>query len=131
MRKERFSVLLLVLLVFIVVGCKNMGATNTTPTNVAVTSYEAAGNTLTQAYNLEKYLLRAGKITPEQDKEFQLGVYAKAVTCYKAVGTAAVAVLLAKDAVSKKTATDKFNTLSAQLPVLIDGVLKFLDSIKK
>ena len=107
------------------------GATNTTATNVGVTSYEAAGASLTQAFNLEKALLKAGAITADQDKDFQLGPYAKAVNCYKAIGSEAVSVLTATDALSQGTAQDKFNALNAQLPGLIANVTNFIQEVSK
>jgi hypothetical protein len=121
----------LFVLLMLVVSCANMGATNTTSTNIAVTSYEAAGITLTQAYNLEKALFKAGTITAEQDAEFQLGPYTKAVTCYRAIGSAAVTILTATDQNSKATAQDKFTTLNAQLPTLLTNVLTFIQEVQK
>jgi hypothetical protein len=129
MKRDFRKLVLLLMVVLMLMACA--GATNTTPTNIGVTSYEAAGVTLTQAYNSEKMLLRAGTITAEQDKTFQLGVYKTAVDSYKALGIAAKAVLAAKDAVSKASAQDKFAALDAQLPLLIADVLKFLDEVKK
>jgi hypothetical protein len=119
------------MIVFCLVGCSQLGATNTKPTNVAVTSYETIGVILTQAYTAEKAMCKSKMITPAQDKEFQLGVYAKAVAGYKAVGTAAVAVLTATDSASKKTAQEKFNELNAQLPGLIADVTKFIQEVQK
>ena len=125
--KRKFLVGLLLLAL---VACAGFGATNTSVTNIGVTSYETAGVTLTQAFNLEKALLKAGKITAAQDSEFQLGVYTDAVNCYKAIGSAAVAVITATDTTSKATATDKFNALSAQLPTMLANVLTFIQGVK-
>lgn len=129
MRKDLKKFVVLVMLLALV-ACTSMGATNTSVTNVGVTSYEATGVLLAQAFSIEKALLKAGKITAAQDKNFQLGVYAKAVNGYKAVGAAAVAVLTATDTKSKTTAQDKFNTLNAQLPVLITAVTNFIQGVK-
>jgi hypothetical protein len=122
---------MLMMLTFFAVGCAGMGATNTTATNVMVTSYEATGATLTQAFNVEKMLLTSGVITPEQDAQFQLGVYTDAFNCYRAIGSAAVAVLTATDSAGKTTAMEKFNALKAQLPDLITKVLTFIQEVQK
>jgi len=116
---------------FMVAGCASMGATNTTSTNIGVTAYETAGATLTSAYNTEKAMLKAGIITLAQDSSFQTGVYAKAVTCYRGIGTAAIMVLTATDSNSKVTAQAKFDALNAQLPTLIADVTKFLTEVKR
>ena len=116
--------------VFLLIGCASMGATNTTATNTGVTAYETAGAALAQAYNSEKALLKAGKITAAQDSAFQLGPYTQAVDCYRAIGTAAIAVLTATDAGAKATAQGKFNALNAQLPGLILEVTKFVSEVK-
>ena len=130
--KKRFYLVPLMLLMLLVAcnSCTQFGACNTTPTNIGVTSYEAAGAVLTQAYNTEKMLLATGKITAQQDADFQLGVYAKAVTCYKAMGNLAVVVIVTKDIVEQKNAQDKFNALNTQLPTLIANVLKFIEEVK-
>ena len=113
-----------------VVSCANMGASNTTATNVGVTAYEVMGATLTQAYNIEKSMLKAKVITAAQDKAFQTGVYAKAVNCYKAAGDAAIMVITATDSTTKTSAQARFEQLNSQLPALIADVMKFLE-VKK
>jgi hypothetical protein len=118
-------------MVLALMSCANMGATNTTLTNVGVTSYEVAGASLTQAYNTEKMLFKAGTITVAQDSQFQLGVYADAVKCYKATGDAAAIALSVTDAASKATAIEKFNSLNAQLPALVANVVAFIQSVQK
>lgn len=130
MKMNRLWLVVLSLLLLTAFGCANMGATNTSATNVGVTSYEATGVLLTQAFNTEKALLKAGRITLDQDRTFQMGVYANAVNGYKAVGSAAVAVLTATDPTEKLTAQEKFNALSNQLPTLIEGVMKFIEGVK-
>jgi hypothetical protein len=124
---KRLKVLTIILLMCFIAGCASLGATNTTSTNVGVAAYETAGVTLAQAYNTEKALLKAGTISAAQDSAFQLGVYTKAVTCYKAIGDAAVAVLTTTDSTSQ----DKFNSLNAQLPALITDVTNFITEVSK
>jgi hypothetical protein len=125
MKKVKFGILGILVLIFFV-GC----AGNTTPTNIGVTAYETSGAMLTQSYNSEKLLLATGAITAAQDSQFQLGVYKDAVDCYKALGSAAVAVLTATDSSGKTTATDKFNLLNAQLPGLISKVIVFIQDLQ-
>jgi hypothetical protein len=127
--KRKFLAVLLMLC--FIAGCAGLGATNTTTTNVGVTAYETAGLALSQAYSTEKALLKAGTISAAQDSAFQLGAYTKAVTCYKAIGSAAVAVLTATDSTSKATAQNKFNALNAQLPGLIADVTNFITEVSK
>ena len=127
--RRNIKVLPLLLLFLMLLACA--GATNTTPINVAVTSYETAGIALAQAYSAEKALFKAGTITAQQDSDFQLGVYTKAVNCYKDIGVTAKALLSAKDDASKATLQAKFDLLSKDLPVLVADVLKFLDDVKK
>src|SRR5208283_2220238 len=70
MRKAvRFSVVLVILASM--AGCASIGATNTTQTNTAVTSFEAVGQTLTTLYNTEASMLKAGTVTAVQDTQFQ------------------------------------------------------------
>jgi hypothetical protein len=123
-RFRQFQILMVVLLL---AGCASMGATNTTSTNVGVTAYETAGATLTTAYNTEKALLKSGKITAEQDASFQMGPYKAAVDCYKAIGSAAVMVLVATDTSAKATAQAKLDALNKQLPGLLLQVTSFIE----
>jgi hypothetical protein len=130
MRKELKFLAIAILFCFIA-GCASMGATNTTATNVGVASYESTGVILAQAFNTEKALLKAGTITADQDRDFQLGVYTKAVTCYKAIGAAAVTVLTVTDASGKSTAQSKFDSLNAELPALVAAVTTFISGVTK
>jgi hypothetical protein len=112
-------------------SCAAIGGTNTTATNVAVTSYEAAGATLKQAFNTEKALFKAGAITAAQDASFQTGVYKKAYECYEGVNTAAIAASKATDALSKTTLQDKVTALLAVLPGLVTDVQNFISEVTK
>jgi hypothetical protein len=132
-RNMRIMAILAIMVAFLTIaGCPaTTGTTNTTATNVGVTAYEGAGVALSTAYNTEKALLAAGKVTPAQDAAFQLGPYTKAVDCYKAIGTAAVMVLTATDASTKANYQAKFDALNAQLPGLLVEVTKFISDISK
>lgn len=128
MKKNLKSVALL-LMILALMACA--GATNTTPTNVAVTAYETAGVTLIQAYSTEKALLRAGAITAAQDSEFQLGVYTKAVDCYYQIGIAAKVILGTADVIAKAKAQADYDALMKELPGFVANVVAFLDTLKK
>ena len=130
MKRKIYLPFILVILLLIS-SCAWMGATNTTATNIAVTTYESAGATLKQAYNTEKMLLKAGTITAAQDEDFQLGVYTKAYTCYKALGSALSVVITTTDSTAKATAQEKIAALNAQLPGLVADVLAFIKEVKK
>jgi hypothetical protein len=131
-RRSIFSVVLLMALLCCSCAAITPGATNTTVPNVGVTSYEALGLTLTQAYNTEKALFKAGKITAEQDKEFQLGVYTTAYNCYQKIGLSLNIIFDVKEsATNKETAQLDFKTLSSQLPTLIGQVTAYITAVSK
>ena len=125
---RKFKQLQILMVILFLAGCAAW--TNQTTTNVGVTAYETAGSVLTSAYNTEKAMLKAGTITAAQDASFQMGPYKAAVDCYRAIGSAAVMVIIATDPSAKATAQAKFDALNTQLPGLITQVLAFISGGK-
>jgi hypothetical protein len=123
MRKAvRFSVVLVILA--FMAGCASMGATNTTQTNTAVTSFEAVGTTLTTLFNQEAAMVKANQITAAQDAQFQ-AMYTQAYNGYQALGSAMQTAITATGT-SQTNAQAQVTTLVAQLPVLVANVSNFI-----
>ena len=105
-------------------GCSSMGATNTTNTNVAVTSFEGVGTTLKALHDTEASMVKSGTITAAQDAQFQI-LYADAYAGYKALGAAMSTALTATGA-SQQSAQATVVQLTGKLPGLISAVSNFL-----
>jgi uncharacterized protein YcfL len=130
MRKA--TVLSVLLLLVMLAGCASTTgtATNTSATNVAVTTYEGFGITLTQAKATEESMYAAGQLTAAQHNSFQQGVYTQARNCYLDIQAAADSYLKATDPTVQTTQQAKFNALMGQLPALVGAVTKFISDAK-
>jgi len=130
---RKFQVPVLLIMLSFAFGCTAItpGATNTTAPNIGVTSYESVGIILTQTFNAEKALLKAGKITASQDSAFQLGAYTKAYNCYQSIGKALNIIFDVKATVADKAGAQAiFQALSAELPGLLTEVQALIAGMK-
>jgi len=122
--KPRLRVGAVLMALLLMAGCAQFGATNTTKTNTAVTSFEAVGTTLTTLYNQEAAMVKANQITAAQDAQFQ-GLYRNAYNGYQALG-AAMQTAITATGTNQANAQAQVNTLMAELPGLVAAVSNFV-----
>ena len=114
------------LILFSLAGCASTGS-NTTGTNVAVTTEEGVATTLVSIWNTEQAALKAGTITPAQDEQFQT-LFSATKNAYLLLNSATQTALTATG-VTQSNAVAQVTTLTAQFPTLLANLEAFLTSI--
>ena len=129
--KGGISLVIAMVMILAIAGCAGTGATNTTATNVVVTSYESAGAVLSSAFNTEKTLRAKSLVTDAQHLQF-MALYKKAYDCYITIGdTLKIVVSTISTTTQKTDAQTKVDALLTQLPPLISDIQKFIAEVSK